>query len=64
MSGNSEQTRWIHFLKCLGKNCRSDIHHVDVANDAGAVDVHAAEQLTRGDIKIIAPLAAWLHVID
>lgn len=59
MSGTSEQRRWIHFVKCSGENCRSDIHHVDVAHDEGAVDVHAAEQLTRGDIKIIAP--AWLQ---
>lgn len=34
------------------------------AGHAGPAEVHGAEQLTRGDMKIIASAAARLHIID
>ena len=34
------------------------------AGHAGPADVRSAQQLTRGDMKIIASAAARLHIID
>lgn len=48
-------------------NCKLAIDYqecVAAAAHAGLVDLYSAEQLTRGDMKIIASAAAWLHVID
>ncbi len=56
-----------HVDVALLSNCKLAIDYqgcLAAAVHARPVDLYCAEQLTQGDMKIIASAAAWLHIID